>query len=121
VQAGVVYVDGLTVGDIDRVILRDRQKLSQGGIISATAVIDHHDGKVVREPELVLRGVAGDLEDEQLLADARERLGKALAKMSQEGVTDRHVVEKRMHDVLGQLIWERTRSRPMIVPVVVEV
>jgi ribonuclease J len=121
VTSGVVYVDGLRVGDVSSVVLRDRQVLSQDGIVSVVVAIDRHDGSIASEPELVMRGVALGEPDPDLLAEARRRLSKALARTASEGVTDRSVVERAVKDSLSTFMWERSRSRPIVIPVVMEV
>jgi len=122
VESGVVYVDGLNVGDVGEVVLRDRQLLSSDGIAMVVVAIDAQTGKVASDAELVLRGLVltgGD--DEALLAEARQRVAKVLARTSNEGVTDQSVIKKALRDSLSQFIWERSRRRPMIIPVVMEV
>ncbi|MDZ4169403.1 MAG: ribonuclease J [Coriobacteriia bacterium] len=120
VESGVVYVDGTSVGDLGQVILRDRQHMSQDGIATIVIVIDSRTGKVTAEPELVTRGIVvpegGDIAEE-----ARARVAKTLAKTGREGVTDHAVVKRAVRESLSQFFWERTRRRPMIIPVVMEV
>lgn len=121
VPSGVIYVDGLSVGDIGHLVLRDRQVLSQDGIVSVIVVIDGHTGRVVTEPEIVLRGVALGTDYDELLRKARSRVQKTLKRTSSEGVTDQSVLRKSLRDSLSQLMWEHTRSRPIVIPVVMEV
>jgi ribonuclease J len=122
VESGVVYVDGLNVGDVGEVVLRDRQLLASDGIAMIVVAVDAQTGKVAGDAELVLRGLVltgGD--DEALFAEARQRVAKVLQRTSSEGVTDHGVIRKALRDSLSQFIWERTRRRPMIIPVVMEV
>jgi ribonuclease J len=122
VDSGVVYVDGLNIGDIAQVVLRDRQVLSNDGVALVIVAIDAQTGKSAGEAELVLRGLmlaGGD--EEAVLAEARQRIAKVLQRTSNEGVTDHGVVKKALRDSLSQFIWERSRRRPMIVAVVMEV
>ncbi|MGB4592318.1 MAG: ribonuclease J [Coriobacteriia bacterium] len=122
VESGVVYVDGLSVGDISQVVLRDRQLLSSDGISMVIVAIDSQDGKVMAEPEIVMRGFAlSGGEEEDILAEMRTRVNKVLARTSSEGVTDHGVIKKALRDSLSAFIWERSRMRPMIIPVVMEV
>jgi ribonuclease J len=121
VEHGVVYVDGLGVGDVGNVVLRDRQLLAQDGLVSVVIAIDGQTGRPMGEPELITRGVVFGPEGDALLNEARERVAKTLAKTFKEGATDQAVVKNAVRESLSQLLWERTRRRPMIVPVVMEV
>ena len=118
----MVYVDGLNVGDVGQVVLRDRQLLASDGIAMIVVAVDARTGKVASDAELVLRGlVLSGGNDEAMLAEARQRVAKVLQRTSKEGVTDQGVIKKALRDSLGQFIWERSRRRPMIIPVVMEV
>jgi ribonuclease J len=120
VESGVVYVDGLSVGDLGHVVLRDRQHMSQDGIATIVIAIDSRTGKPAGEPEIVTRGIVFS-ETEDVMAEARARVAKAVNKTGAEGVTDPTVVQKRVRESLSQFFWERIRRRPMIIPVVMEV
>jgi ribonuclease J len=120
VESGVVYVDGLSVGDIGQVVLRDRQHMSQDGFVSIVVAIERKTGKLVGEPEIVTRGIV-IAEDEQLTADLIARVNKTLGKTGREGATDQDVVKRALRESVSQFLWERIRRRPMIVPVVMEV
>jgi ribonuclease J len=120
VESGVVYVDGLTVGDIGQVILRDRQHMSQDGFVSIVVVIDRKTGESVGDPEIVTRGIVIG-EGADLSAELVARVSKTLAKTGREGATDQAVVKRALRESVSQLLWERIRRRPMIVPVVMEV
>jgi serine O-acetyltransferase len=121
VEHGVVYVDGLGVGDVGNVVLRDRQLLAQDGLVSVVIAIDSQTGRPMGEPELITRGVVFGPEGDALLKEAGERVAKTLAKTFKEGATDQAVVKNAVRESLSQLLWERTRRRPMIIPVVMEV
>lgn len=120
VQSGVVYVDGVTVGDVGQVILRDRQHMSQDGLVSVVIVIDAQTGKVAGDPQIVTRGITID-GDATLMTDLKARISKTLTKTGKEGVTDSAVVKRAVRESISQLLWERAKSRPMIIPVVMEV
>lgn len=120
VDSGVVYVDGLSVGDIGQVVLRDRQHMSQDGIITVVVTIDTKTGKPAMEPEIVSRGVVVT-DSAEIFEEARQRVAKAVAKTGKEGATDFSVVQRRVRETLSQFMWERTKRRPMIIPVVLEV
>ncbi|MHB1340190.1 MAG: ribonuclease J [Coriobacteriia bacterium] len=122
VESGVVYVDGLSVGDIGQVVLRDRQLLAADGMSMVIVAIDSQTGRVMTEPEIVMRGIVlTGGEEEDVLAEMRARVSKVLARTSSEGVTDHGVIKKALRDSLSAFIWERSRMRPMIIPVVMEV
>lgn len=121
VESGVVYVDGLSVGDVGEVVLRDRQVLASDGIALVIVAIDAQTGAVAKDAELITRGLVLGSDTDGMLADARERVAKVLIRTAKEGVTDHSVIKKALRDSLGQFIWERTRRRPMIIPVVMEV
>jgi ribonuclease J len=121
VEHGVVYVDGLGVGDVGQVVLRDRQLLAQDGIATVVVTIDAQTGRLVSEPEMITRGLAFGEGGDSLIADAQARIAQTMAKTYKEGATDQAVIKKAVHDSLSQLLWERTRSRPMVIPIVVEV
>jgi ribonuclease J len=121
VEHGVIYVDGLGVGDVGNVVLRDRQLLAADGIATIVIAIDAQTGKVIGDPELVTRGIVFGPEGDQLMIEARARLAKTLAKTAKEGATDLAVIKNAVRESLSGLLWERIRRRPMIIPVVMEV
>jgi ribonuclease J len=120
VESGVVYVDGLSVGDLGQVVLRDRQHMSQDGIATIVVAIDAQTGKPAGEVEIVTRGIVF-AEGDKVMDEAKARVAKVLAKTGSEGVTDFSVVQKRVREALSQFFWERIKRRPMIIPVVMEV
>jgi ribonuclease J len=119
-EAGVVYVDGLHVGDVGDVVLRDRQKLSSDGIATIVVAIDSRTRKVVGEPELIVRGLP-IADSAEILDQARARIVKALARMEKEGATDRGIIQRAVRDALSQFVWDTVHRRPMIIPVIMEV
>ncbi len=121
VTSGVVYVDGLTVGDLSQVVLRDRQLLSSDGFALIVVAIDSRTGAVAGEVELVTRGLVLGSDTAEALSAVRGRVEKVLKRTASEGVTDNSVVKKALHDAVSQYIWESARRRPMIIPIVMEV
>jgi len=121
VASGVVYVDGLTVGDLSQVVLRDRQLLSSDGFALIVVAIDSRTGAVAGEVELVTRGLVLGADTAEALNAVRGRVEKVLKRTASEGVTDNSVVKKALHDAVSQYIWESARRRPMIIPIVMEV
>jgi ribonuclease J len=121
VDSGVVYVDGLSVGDVGTVVLRDRQQLAQDGIAMIVVTIDGQNGRVIGEAELVTRGIVFGAGSDGLLDDAKARLAKTLAKTSGEGATDQRVIKNALRESLSKFMWENLRRRPMVIPIVMEV
>jgi len=126
VSAGYVFVDGLGVGDVGQVVLRDRQLLSQDGILIITLTVDRLSGLPVAGPDIVSRGFVYVRESEELLEKARAHVTAAIqaANVSLEG--DQHrvdwqFVKNKIRDTLSKYVYEQTRRRPMILPVVMEV
>src|SRR4051812_45058918 len=119
IDAGVTFVDGLGVGDVKDVALRDRRHLSEDGVLIVVATLAGMNGGVAGQPELIARGF-GD-PGEELLEEMREEAHRVLAELLAENVTEIKLLQEHLHDGLGQLVYDRTRRRPMILPVVVEV
>jgi ribonuclease J len=119
-DSGVVYVDGLNVGDVGDVVLRDRQQLSSEGIATVVIAVDGRTRKFIGEPELVMRGLPIS-ESDDLMIQARARINKALKRMENEGVTDHSIIQRAVREAVSQFVWETLRRRPMIVPVIMEV
>jgi ribonuclease J len=115
VEAGVTFVDGLGVGDISDVALRDRRHLSEDGVLIVVTTLA--DGSVSR-PELIARGFA---ESEELLDEMRHEAQEIVRELLAEDVREIKLLQEHIHDGIGQLVYDRTRRRPMILPVVVEV
>ena len=119
VTAGVTFVDGLGVGDVEDVALRDRRRLSEDGVLIVVATVSLDDGgTTISPPELIARGVG---EDPGLVEELREEAGRIAAELSSNGLTEIKLVQEHIHDAIGQAIYDRTRRRPMILPVVIEV
>jgi ribonuclease J len=119
VEAGITFVDGLGVGDIHDVALRDRQRLSEDGVLIIVATLAATNGGVTGPPELIARGF-GDGAD-PLLDELREEADRVLQHCLAEDISEIKLLQEHLHDEVGQLIYDRTRRRPMILPVVVEV
>jgi ribonuclease J len=119
VTAGVTFVDGLGVGDVEDVALRDRRRLSEDGVLIVVATVSLDDGgTVISPPELIARGVG---EDPELVDDLREEAGRIAAELSSNGLTEIKLVQEHIHDAIAQTVYDRTRRRPMILPVEIEV
>jgi len=120
VPAGYVYVDGLGVGDVGDVVLRDRGHLARDGVVLVTAMVDRHSGHALTEPDIISRGFVYEKEAEDLLEQARQQVAKALAQNVSPNA-DWNVVNARIKDALSEFLWAKTHRRPMILPVVMEV
>jgi ribonuclease J len=118
IEAGVTFVDGLGVGDVQDVALRDRRRLSEDGVLIVVTTVALSDGGEIAPPELIARGFG---EDEELLSDLREEADRVLAALAADGVSEIKLLQEHLHDEMGQLVYDRTRRRPMILPVVIEV
>jgi ribonuclease J len=119
VEAGMTFVDGLGVGDVQDVALRDRRHLSEDGVLIVVATLTGTNGRVAGQPELIARGFAEP--GEPLLDEMRAEAERVLADLLEENVSEIKLLQEHLHDGLGQLIYDRTGRRPMILPVVVEV
>ncbi|MDQ3569766.1 MAG: ribonuclease J [Actinomycetota bacterium] len=120
VPAGYLYVDG-TVGDVGRGVLRDRRALSEEGVVIVSVIVDARSGEVLAGPDIVTRGWVYEQEAAGLLDEARQAVGQSLAEGAAKGGTDHESVKRHMRSSLGRFVQKRTRRRPMIVPVVMEV
>ena len=121
VHAGVIYVDGVNVGEPDDVALRDRREISADGIFIVIATISSEDGSVVADPEAIIRGVALPDEGESLVEELKDVVEDSLEDAAEAGTRELHLIQEDLHDTIAKLVYEKLRSRPMILPVVVEV
>jgi ribonuclease J len=121
VTAGVIYVDGLSVGDVGDVVLRHRQQLSSDGMIAVVVAIDAQTGQVAGDLEIVTRGLVLGGDDDDVIEEAKARVAKALIRTQKQGSTDPGVVHHAVREAVSQFVWERARRRPMILPIVMEV
>jgi ribonuclease J len=120
-RAGMVFVDGVEIGDVADVALRDRRMLSADGIFVVVATISEQDGTSVAEPEVIFRGVPFRDEAEKLLDDIRGTVERSLARAANDKVRESDVIQTMLHDDLAALVYDRLKRRPMVLPVVVEV
>ena len=121
IHAGVIYVDGVNVGEPDDVALRDRREISADGIFIVVATISAEDGALVADPEAIVRAVALPEGEEELVEELKDVAEDCLEGAAEAGTRELHLIQEDLHDALAKLIYERLRSRPMILPVVVEV
>ncbi|HEY7873961.1 MAG TPA: ribonuclease J [Actinomycetota bacterium] len=121
VRAGMILVDGLGVGDVGPVVLRDRRVLAEDGVLICVVTIDSQSGEVLAGPDLISRGFVYEGEARDFLDDAADAVADALEELEAEGVTDWSAIKKASRHALGELVWHRTRRRPMILPIVMEI
>jgi ribonuclease J len=121
IHAGVMYVDGVNIGEPDDAALRDRREISADGIFIVVSTISSDDGSVVADPEIIFRGVAF-LEDAQALVEQLSDLVEDLLEdASKAGNREPHLLEEDLHDAVGKFVFQKLRRRPMVLPVVIEV
>jgi ribonuclease J len=119
--AGMLFVDGLDIGDVADAALRDRRMLSADGIFIVVATISDQDGHSVADPEVIFRGVPFIDEAGALVDEIKELVDASLDSAATDGVREVSGLQQLLHDHLAALIWERLRRRPMVLPVVLEV
>ena len=121
VNAGVIMVDGLGVGDVGNIVLRDRRQLSQDGILIVVVTMNRLSGRIISGPDIVSRGFVYVRESEQLMDDARSRVFHILRRCREDQISDWMTIKLNIRDSLAQFLFEQTRRRPMILPIIVEV
>ena len=121
VPVGAILVDGLGVGDVGNVVLRDRQHLAEDGIIIVVVTLDSASGQVLSGPDLVSRGFVYVKESDELMEEARELMEKVMDNCVSKGCTDWGKIKSSVKDSLGDFIWKKTKRRPMILPIIMEV
>ena len=120
-QAGMVFVDGVEIGDMADVALRDRRMLSADGIFIVVATISEQDGRSVADPEVIFRGVPFLDEAGKLVEEIRSTVEESLRRAAEEDLHEVDLIQQALHDDLAQLVYDRLHRRPMVLPVVVEV
>ena len=120
-QAGMIFVDGVDIGDVEDVALRDRRMLSADGIFIVVATISEQDGLSVVPPEIIFRGVPFLEEQEELLDEIRDEVEKSLEHSAQEQISEISLLQQHLHDDIAEFVYRRLKRRPMVLPVVVEV
>ena len=121
IHAGVMYVDGVNIGEPDDAALRDRREISADGIFIVVVTISSDDGSVVADPEVIFRGVAFLEEADALVEEISDLVEDNLEEAAKAGNREQHLIEEDLHDAIGKFVFQRLRRRPMILPVVVEV
>ena len=120
-HAGIMFVDGVDIGEPDDIALRDRRMLSADGVFIIVATVASDDGSSVAAPEVIFRGVPFVEEADGLVEDLRGVVEDSLAESARNGVTEVALLQEDLHDDVAEFVYERLRRRPMVLPVVVEV
>ena len=121
VQAGNVLIDGLGVGDVGNIVLRDRKLLSQDGILVVVVTLSKQNGTILSGPDIISRGFVYVRESEGLLDEANRIVTQTLLKCMEENVNEWSSLKNNVKDALGRYLYEQTRRRPMILPIIMEV
>ena len=121
VGAGLIFVDGVDIGDPDDVALRDRRTLSADGVFIVVATVSSDNGGSVAAPEIMFRGVPFIEEADGLVEELREVVERSLEESAKHEIKEVSLIEQDLHDDVAELVYERLRRRPMVLPVVVEV
>ncbi|MBD5527093.1 MAG: ribonuclease J [Lachnospiraceae bacterium] len=121
VPVGSILVDGLGVGDVGNVVLRDRQHLAEDGILIVVMSLDKYSGQLVAGPDIVSRGFVYVRESDELMEEAHQVVDSAICGCIDRGITDWGKLKSTTKDVLGEYVWRKTKRRPMILPIIMEV
>ena len=121
VPVGSILVDGLGVGDVGNVVLRDRQHLAEDGIMVVVLALDSYNGVLVSGPDIVSRGFVYVRESESLMEEATEIVNDTVNHCLDRGITDWGKLKSSIRDSLGEYVWKKTKRRPMILPIIMEV
>ena len=120
VQTGAILVDGLGVGDVGNIVLRDRQHLAEDGIMIVVMTLERHSNVVLAGPDIVSRGCVSVRESEDLMDNAKEVVENALDSCLDRNITDWGKIKNVVKDALSDFLWKRTKRSPMILPIIME-
>ena len=121
VQAGMVFIDGIELGDATEAALRDRRTLAGDGLMVVVATVSAQDGETIGDPEIILRGVPVAGDEASFTAAARDAIEDSLDRAADDDVHEIDLIQQILHDDLGEFVYRRVRRRPMILPIIVEV
>ena len=121
VQSGAVFVDGLGVGDVGNIVIRDRQQLAQDGVFIVVIALEKGSNQVAAGPDIVSRGFVYVRDSEELMSGARSRIENVLERCNTGNVTEWNAIKTQIRDALGRYFFEKTKRRPMILPIIQEV
>ena len=121
VTSGGIFVDGLGVGDVGNIVLRDRQNLSQNGLFIVVVTLDQYNNMLLAGPDIVSRGFIYMRESEDLIQEAKQVVTISLERCNERNITDWNRIKNNIRDDLSEFIWKRMKRRPMILPIIMEV
>ncbi len=121
VHVGNVMVDGLGVGDVGNIVLRDRQHLAEEGIIIVVLTLEEGSGQVLAGPDIVSRGFVYVRGSESLMDEAKQVLDDTMGQITEKNITDWSKIKTEIKDSLGEFVWKETKRKPMIIPIIMEV
>ena len=121
VQTGAIFVDGLGVGDVGNIVLRDRQHLAEDGILIVVLTLEKHSNMVMAGPDIVSRGFVYVRESESLMEEARHVVENSLDYCMDKKITDWGKIKNNVKESLGDFLWKKTKRNPMILPIIMEV
>ncbi|MCR5691361.1 MAG: ribonuclease J, partial [Eubacterium sp.] len=121
VHAQGIMVDGLGVGDVGNIVLRDRQHLSENGLLVVVLTLEKGSNMILAGPDIVSRGFVYVRESENLMDECREVVSIALDRLYDRGITDWGRMKTEIKDALNDFLWKKTKRNPMILPIIMEV
>ncbi|WP_315118011.1 ribonuclease J [uncultured Clostridium sp.] len=121
VSSGHVFVDGLGVGDVGNIVLRDRKHLSQDGILTVVVTIEKESGSVIAGPDIISRGFVYVRESEYLMEEARNIVRDALRECEEKHITEWATIKSNIKECLRVFLYEKTKRKPMILPIIMEI
>ena len=121
VQTGGILVDGLGVGDVGNIVLRDRQHLAEDGILIVVLTLEKYTNQLLAGPDIVSRGFVYVRESEGLMDEARQVVEEAIQYCVDRRISDWGKIKTSIRDALNEFIWKRTKRSPMILPIIMEV
>lgn len=121
VPSGQIFVDGLGVGDVGNIVLKDRKHLSQDGVLTVVVTIDSQTGSIIAGPDIISRGFVYVRESERLIENIRDIVKDILRDCEEDGITDWSTLKSNIKDKLRNFLYEKTKRRPMILPIIMEI
>jgi len=121
VPASYVMVDGLGVGDVEEVVIRDRRSLAAEGMVVIIIAVDRRNGRLVKNPDLISRGFIYLKENQEILEGIRKRIRALLSRLPNSQPMEADYLKTLLRDQIGQFLYNKTKRRPMILPVVIEI
>ena len=121
VHTGTILVDGLGVGDVGNIVLRDRQHLAEDGILIVVLTLEKGTNRLLAGPDIVSRGFVYVRESEGLMEEARQTVEEALEKCLSNRYVDWNKIKLSVRDTMNDFIWRKTKRRPMVIPIIMDV